>query len=70
MMTINQASLFDDSVYAVPSNVQVNEEGYTATIQEDEAGEVSIPEWKLATAARRVVSKALCYWKYGLEACS
>ncbi len=68
-MTINQASLFDDSVYAV-RNVSVSEEGHTATIQEDADGEISIPEWKLCTAARRVVSKALCYWKYGLEACS
>ncbi len=66
---MSQQPLFNDSVYAVPSNVQVNEEGHTATILEDADGEVSIPEWKLCTAARRVVSKALCIWKYNLVPC-
>ena len=68
---ISQQPLFDlNGIQAVPSNVSVSEEGHTATILEDADGEVSIPEWKLCTAARRVVSKALCYWKYGIEACS
>ncbi len=68
---ISQQILSDlESVQAVPSSVQVSEEDHTATILEDEAGEVSIEEWKLCTAARRVVSKALCIWKYNLVPCS
>lgn len=68
---ISQQPLFNlDPVQAIPNNVSVSEEGYTATIQEDETGEVSIEEWKLCTAARRVVSKALCVWKYGIVPCS
>ena len=67
---ISQQSLFDlDGISATPRTVQVSEDGNTISITEDDDGEVSIPEWKLNTGPRQVLSKALCIWKYGIVPC-
>lgn len=60
-----------EGVQAIPCSVSVSEEGYTATVLEDEDGKVSIPELKgkINTGALRILGAALSVWKYGIVPC-